>query len=328
MGSKSSPPPAPNYGQAAQQTADSSLKMAQAATTANRVNQYSPNGSITYQQNPDGSWAENTNLSPGLQQQYNQNQQTQGMLGNINSNLSQQAASALANPLSMQGMQQVNVQNNGSPQQFNQDAANAAYANATQYLNPRIAQEQESLNAQLANQGLTPGSQAYNNAMQQFNANSNQQYQSAQNNAYLTGQQAGSQNYQNNLAGNNQIYNQQLGLQQNQLHNAQLLQGNALGLMGQTVGLQGANPVTNPQMLNLPQQQTTTGADMLGAAQSAGTYNLGVYNAQMQQQADMAKSGLGLFGTLGGEAIKKGAFDGMGPAIGGLLGLGGLGFGV
>ena len=288
MGSKTSPPPAPNYGQAAQQTAASNLQAAQTATAANRVNQYSPNGSITYgaptaaqlAANPLTPWTETTDLNPGLQQMYNQNQQTDQRLGDINSGLAVQAQNALSNPLSMAGMQQVNVKDNGNPQQFNQDAANAAYANATQYLDPQVAQQGQSLAAQLANQGITPGSQAYINAQQQFNANANQQYQSARNNAYLNGQQSGSQNYQNNLAGNNQSYNQALQLQQNQLRNAQTLQSNALGLMGQTVGLEGAQPTQNPTLLNLPQQQTTAGADMLGAAQSLGTYNQGIYNTQ------------------------------------------------
>jgi hypothetical protein len=300
MGSKSSQPAAPDYAAAAQAAADSNLQMAQYATRANRVNQYSPNGSITYTPpaTANGAWSVTTALNPGLQKLYDQNQQTDQTLGNIYSGLANQAKNALANPLSMDGMQQIHIGNNGSPEQFNNDAANAAYANATQYLTPQLAQQKESLDAQLANQGITPGSQAYNNAMQQFNANSNQRYQSAQNNAYLAGQTAGGQNYQNNLAGNNQTYNQQLQLQQNQLANAKTLQGNALGLMGSAVGLEGANPVTSPTLLNLPQQQTTNGADYLGGAQALGGYNQSMYNTQANIGNNNLGHAIGMMGPM------------------------------
>lgn len=97
---------------------------------------------------------------------------------------------ALGNTLSPQAAQQA--------QQQGQDAA---YKSQTQYLDPQFSQQQTSLESQLANQGLTPGSQAYDNATKNFNLSKNQAYSNASNQAILTGNQIGTQNWQNQLAG-------------------------------------------------------------------------------------------------------------------------------
>ncbi|MGG1949581.1 hypothetical protein AB1286_33180 [Trinickia sp. NRRL B-1857] len=81
-----------------------------------------------------------------------------------------------------------------------QNGQNAAYAAQTQYLDPRFSQEQTSLESQLANQGLTSGSQAYDNAMKNFNLSKNQAYSDAANQSVLTGQQIGSQMLNNELS--------------------------------------------------------------------------------------------------------------------------------
>jgi hypothetical protein len=80
-----------------------------------------------------------------------------------------------------------------------QQGQQAAYAAQTQYLAPQFSQGQTSLESQLANQGLTPGSQAYTNAMTNFNNAKQQAYSNAQNQSILTGQQIGSQMLNNEL---------------------------------------------------------------------------------------------------------------------------------
>lgn len=81
-----------------------------------------------------------------------------------------------------------------------QQGQNAAYSAQTQYLDPRFQQQQTSLESQLANQGLTPGSQAYDNAVKNFNLSRNQAYSDAANQSVLTGSQIGSQMLQNQLS--------------------------------------------------------------------------------------------------------------------------------
>jgi hypothetical protein len=84
-------------------------------------------------------------------------------------------------------------------QQAAQQGQNAAYAAQTQYLDPQFSQEGTSLESQLANQGLTPGSQAYTNAMTNYNNAKQQAYSNASNQSILTGQQIGTQMLNNQL---------------------------------------------------------------------------------------------------------------------------------
>lgn len=53
---KSDPPPPPNYTAAAQATAQGNLEATRAATQANRINQYTPYGTLTYSQTPTGQY--------------------------------------------------------------------------------------------------------------------------------------------------------------------------------------------------------------------------------------------------------------------------------
>jgi hypothetical protein len=73
-----------------------------------------------------------------------------------------------------------------------------------QRLQPQMAQDQQSMQAQLANQGIVPGTEAYNNQMRVFNQGQNDQRTSAVVGGINTG-----------LAANNQVYGQrsnQVGL--------------------------------------------------------------------------------------------------------------------
>jgi hypothetical protein len=132
-------------------------------------------------------------------------------------------------------------------QQANQQGQQAAYAAQTQYLNPQFSQGQSSLESQLANQGLTPGSQAYDNAMTNFNNAKQQAYSNAANQSVLTGSQIGSQMLQNNLA--------------------------AVGEQGNLLNQQGTNYGQQASLSQLPYSQLQTLAGLVpgntGTAQSA-----------------------------------------------------------
>lgn len=182
-------------------------------------------------------------------------------------------------------------------QQAQQQGQNAAYAAQTQYLDPQFSQQQESLSAQLANQGITPGSQAYNNAMLNFNNQKQQAYSNAQNQAILTGSQIGTQNWQNQLAGVNTqagLY----GLQSQQL-------GAQSGLYGQEVGI-GQLPYQNLNSLaSLVPGYSGTSQSAASPADISGLYNnqyqsqLAGYNAGQSSSNQMMG---GLFG-LGSSAL-------------------------
>ena len=123
--------------QAAQANAQGNLSGALQATAANRINQQTPYGSLQYQQTGTDAqgnpiWSANQQLSPELQQL------TQSSLVGLQA--------SQANP--MYGI---------NPGQ--------TYSNAImQRLAPQQRQQVEALDAQLANQGIMPGSEAYNRA--------------------------------------------------------------------------------------------------------------------------------------------------------------------
>lgn len=74
-----------------------------------------------------------------------------------------------------------------NPGQIQQQAADTAYQSATRYLDPQFQRQQAGMENQLANQGITRGSEAWNNAVDQFNANKNTAYDQARSQAYTQG---------------------------------------------------------------------------------------------------------------------------------------------
>lgn len=183
MVSKGSAPSAPDPSTTAAAQTSSNIATANNNAQLNRVNQYTPYGSSTYDvtgTSPDGTpqYSQTTTLSPQEQQLFNTSMQGQQALGDT----------ALA------GIQNVKntYANNFNPGDYGasvQQAQDAAYKAQTQYLDPQFAQGQQSLNAQLANQGLSTGSTAYDNAQTNFGNQKQQAYQSAQNAAVSAGNQ-------------------------------------------------------------------------------------------------------------------------------------------
>lgn len=101
MGKKSTPapPPAPDYVGAAKATAASDLEAARYQTTANRVDQYTPWGSLTYQRDPNNpdKWSQTESLTPEAQRaldaqlaiQQGRSDQANSMLDRVKNSYSQ-----------------------------------------------------------------------------------------------------------------------------------------------------------------------------------------------------------------------------------------------
>jgi hypothetical protein len=258
MGKSSSPPPAPDYAGAATATAQGNLEATRAATEANRINQYTPYGSLTYSRDPnaatpDSGWSQTVNLNDVGQRllDYQNNaslglgEQTGQALGRVGDSLSQ-------------------------PFDFGSvgDVQNAAEGAITSRLDPMWDRKQSQTETQLVNQGLRPGTEAYDNAMKDFNFGRNDAYQQA----ILSGINTMPQTYQ--LA--------------NSLRSQPLNELNALRTGSQ---------VTNPTFNQVPQQEPTTGANMLGAAQAQGQADMGAYNAQVGSNNAMMSGMMGLGGA-------------------------------
>jgi hypothetical protein len=265
LGPAPSAPAAPDYTGAAQATAAGNLAAAQTATAANRVNQVTPYGNLNYDitgTDPNGNptWTATTSLSDiGQQLLNNQNQTSLGLGGTINS--------ALGRVQSTMGQEfNPNLPSTGiNPGQSYQDAY-------MQRLAPQLAQSRESTQAQLANQGIVPGTTAYDNAMRQQTMKENDLLLGATTQGFGVGQQA-----------NQNAFNQEMTK-----YNMPL---NTLS------ALRSGSQVQNPTFVNSAQQATTGGADILGATQMGYNAQMGDFNAKQAAQQNLNSGLMGLGGA-------------------------------
>jgi len=258
-GGKGSSPPAPDYAGAAQATAAGNLEAARAAAAANRVNTYTPYGSWVYShdasQGPDSGWSVAQTLSPAEQEKLNQaNNLSTGLL-----NISSKGLGYVDAALSTGGkLDEAKLAQSPIQGQSVQDAIMSR-------LSPQIDRDRESLRTRLANQGLMEGSEAYKNAMLEQGQKENDLYTDAALQGIQTGLTARQQGIQEQYAAQDRPLN---------IVNA----------------LRTGNQVNLPQFVNVPQQQTTQGADMLQAAIAQGNFDA-------QNNAASAAQTSGLMGS-------------------------------
>lgn len=184
------------------------------------------------------------------------------------------------------------------PTLLNQQATDALYKANTQYLDPQFAQNQAKMESQLANQGITRGSEAYNNAMLNFNNQKQQAYTDARNQAIGQGTAAAQGLFGMGLQGA-QFGNTSLGQQfgQNvtaqQLANASAGQNNAnaqtnMGLTNAALGQQFGQNLQAGQFANTAQQQAynqSQGAAQFQNAAQAQQYGQNLSDMQAQNTA-------------------------------------------
>jgi len=179
-GGGSSAPAVPDYTALANQTAANNLKAAQTAAAANRVNQFTPYGSLQYSE--AGTDSQGNPI-------YNATQTPTEPLGSaINSNIGQ-----IAN--------QYGTQFNGGNLPSYGINPNQTYSDAImQRLQPQQQMQQKQFDAQMANQGIPVGSEAYQNAARIFQQGQNDQRTSAIVGGMDTGLRANQQQYAQNLS--------------------------------------------------------------------------------------------------------------------------------
>lgn len=160
-------PPDPVATANAQQ--DMNKKTAITQQELNQTNQVTPYGNLTYTQsgtNADGTpqFTATQTLSPENQKLFDSFMKLGGTLGTIGNNQAGAVADTLSKP-------------------FNFDAATGTKLSDIQktFLDPQWDRNQKSLESDLLNRGITPGSEAYTTAMRNFS----QQRQDAYNKAYL-----------------------------------------------------------------------------------------------------------------------------------------------
>lgn len=252
MGKSSSTPPAPDYKGAAEATA-----------AGNRVNQVTPYGSFTYSETGKDSqgnpiWTATTALSPEQQQLLDIQNKTSLGLGNLQQQGLGYVGNMLANPFDTSGLAQTGI----NPGETMQDSI-------MRRLQPQLAQQSESFDAKMANQGIVPGTQAYDNAKRSFDQQQNDLLTSA----VIQGTQTG-------LAANQQGFNQ-LGYMRNEPINT-------------LNSIRTGSQVTNPTF-----GQTAAGPDYLGATTAGYNAQLNAANAKNAGSNSMTSGLMGLGGTLG-----------------------------
>lgn len=285
------------YIQAAQATTMGNLYGAQAATLANRINQNTPYASLNYTRTLDANgnpiWTANQSLAQPLQT----------ALGNIQGQLAQSTATPF-------DASQYQAQ---TGQGF---TGMEGWDRATQLINqrlqPQIEQSNERLTAQLANQGIVPGTEAYNRAMTLQAQKTND----LMNQAQLAGSQV-----------QNQMQSQSVA--QQQANNAALLQNYTQAMQQRNMPLQqlGAfQQATTPGYINPYSQAAVAGPDYLGAYTTSRAADIAAQNAANAKAANLQSGlfGLGSSALLGAGGLGNiiGSTGSGGSGASGLLGLG------
>ena len=238
-GNKSAPN-APNYS-----------GLAAADTQSNRVDSITPYGSSTWSTDPNNPnhWTNTQTLSSAQQGLLDQSNALKGTLGNTANLMAQNLGRTLGS----------NMPNAYDPTQ----ATNSATANIMSRVNPMLDRQNVQLQAQLANQGITQGSEAWKNAQTDFGNQRNDAYQQAALQGINLGQSQQAQTYSQQMTNRNQPLNE-------------------------LNALQNGSQVTNPTFTQAPTAASQTAAGQYG-------YNAGM-QATNSANAANANTSNGLFG--------------------------------
>lgn len=321
-------PPTPDYAGAAQQTAQGNLEAARSAAAANRVNQVTPYGNLTYSQQ-NGGPTFNSQAYQQAMDSYNQAMKGYGATG-INS------TDENGNPTTQyRGTQPTMPQYSDFVSQPNPDSgwtATTTLSPAQQQLldiqNQTSIQmgglQQKGLGyvenminkpfdtSTLPQIGINAGENYSDAIMRRLQPQLQMEQKSFDQKMANQGIPVGSEAYTNakrmfDMGQNDRLVSAQtggigVGLQANQ-------QGfNQLGYMRNEPintlnAIRSGSQVTNPTFQSVPQQATTQGADILGATQAGYNSQLGASNAS---NAASSANSSGLM-ALGGTAIMAGA---------------------
>lgn len=267
---KDEPPPAPDYEAAAKATATGNIDAARVATAANRVNQVTPFGNLTYKQTGTDSygnptWTATQELSPAQQDIANKQ-------ADLSSGLLTTAKSGLdyaGNVISKPGIDTSKLASTGfDPGQSYQDAI-------LKRLSPQLDRENQSFEQDMANKGIGVGTAAYNNAKTLLAQNQNDRLTSATVQGINTGLTANQQGF------NQAAYNQ---MQPINVINA----------------LRTGSQVSTPNYVNPALQSTTQGPDLLAATTNKYNAQLGATNAANANTANFTSGLMNLGGQIFG----------------------------
>lgn len=257
MGSKSSPPAAPDYKGAAQAQGVANKEAAIASAQISNPNVTNPLGSqkVSYQIDPTTgnpvAYIDQT-LSPIGQQRFDQEQRIIGQVGDVAESGIGRVQDSMAKPFEF-----------GSAGEARQQAIDAISSR----MEPALARDREALRTQLINSGFRPGTEAYDTAMQR----SDQQTNDARQQAILNSG----------------------GEQDRMVQLAAYLRGQPLNELN---ALRSGSQIQMPTFQQFQGSQVGA-APVFGAAQAQAQYDMNTYNQKMGQQNALIGAGTTLGGA-------------------------------
>ncbi len=296
---KSAPAP-PDYEAAARQTAAGNLEMLELQTRANRPDQYTPWGSLTWEElegtagtwNPatgrmeggsEGGWVQNIQLDPAqqaaLDQQLAITQQRSELAGGLMGRVQDEFGDVM-------DWSQFNELGQGveGGDYYNQEAEDALYGRSTSRLDPRFAQKREATESQLRNQGLRPGDEAYDTAMLNLGNEETDAYQQAQYGATLGAGAEGARMQGMDIGAGG--YNTQL--RQQQIAEAMQQRGFSLNEIN---AILSGQQVAMPGMPGFNTAGVVEGADITGAARDTYSAEMDAFSAQQAMTQSVLNAG-------------------------------------
>jgi hypothetical protein len=163
-----------------------------------------------------------------------------------------------------------------------QDVEDALYSRATARLDPQFQEQQNALEAKLADQGITQGSTAYDNALRDFNFTKNDAYQNARDSAVSAG---GAE--QSRLFGLTQTARDQAiqeAMQQRELP------------LNEASALMSGSQIQNPSFVSTPQTSVAP-TDVTGAYGLSQAAQNAAYQGQVSQASGGNNATAGLLGA-------------------------------
>lgn len=245
-----------------------------------------PNNSVIRRDNPGGptavdrnqfvtnpdQWASSIELSDSGQKLLDQYNKTSLGMAGLQDQAMDRVRDAQSQPFDTSGLIDINSQTGMD-----------AWNKASQLIKDRNAgslnSQQAALDAKLANQGLTAGSEGWGIQQQQFGRQRNDADMAAE----MAGLQAQNQFFNQGIAGNQATLQQRNFLRQMPLNELN--------------ALRTGSQVTNPTFANAPTQGQTPGADLLGASGQQYNAALGQTNANNQAAANTTSGVVGAIGT-------------------------------
>lgn len=185
--SKPKAPKAPDPVATAQAQTQSNTETARLSNQLNRVNQVGPNGSVTYSNNGD-NWTQTTALSPNQQALQTGQEQLGIGLNDLAGSQIKKVQDILGTNFTPRRFNSADVTGgaldiNKELGNYSQQVEDDTYKLATDRLGTQFGREEQDLRSQLANQGITAGSEGFTGEMAGFNEGKGNAYSNARLNA-------------------------------------------------------------------------------------------------------------------------------------------------